>query len=121
MAQYHQYAGATVKRNVPIVNTLPVILDDFKIEYATNAFTFYHVYISISQNVLLSVVNLGPMYAMANEVTMANNYEVLLTFPRFNKLVDTLCMHMKTPPGVERRGMTLPEVNALAEELRALV
>jgi hypothetical protein len=110
-----------MKRNVPIVQRLPVVLDDFKIEYTTNAFTLYHVYIPISHHVLLSVVNLGPMYAMANEVTMANNYEVMLTFPRFNKLVDMLCMHMKTPPGVERRGLTLPEVNRLAGELRALV
>jgi hypothetical protein len=110
-----------MKRNVPIIQHLPVILDDFKIEYATNAFTLYHVYIPISHHVLLSVVNLGPMYAMANEVTMATNYEVMLTFPRFNKLVDALCMHMKTPPGVERRGLTLPEVNKLAGELRALV
>jgi hypothetical protein len=110
-----------MKRNVPIVNNLPVILDDFKIEYATNAFTLYHVYISISQNVLLSVVNLGPVYAMNNDVTMANNYEVMLQYPRFNPLVDMLCMHIKTPPGVERRGLTLPEVNKLAGELRALV
>ena len=110
-----------MKRNVPIVQRLPVVLDDFKIEYTTNAFTLYHVYIPISHHVLLSVVNLGPMYAMNLDVTMATNYEAMLTYPRFNKLVDTLCMHMKTPPGVERRGMTLAQVNALAKELRALV
>ena len=110
-----------MRRKVPVVDHIPVVLDDFVIEYMTPAFTLYHVYISISHDILLSVVNLGPMHAMANDVTMASNYEVMLKFPRFNRLIDTMCMHMSTEPEGIRNHMTLAEVNTLAAELRALV